>query len=128
MNTMENHLKVASVVANMLDNQFNFFGFRFGLNGLLGLIPGAGDFITTALSAYIVWIGYQMGLPFSKLIEMVGNVSINFFIGLLPVVGDAVDFFHKANLKNLRILQDYAKEHGVVEGEILEASHSLASR
>lgn len=122
---MENHLRTATTVANLLDNQFSFFGRRFGINGLLGLIPGAGDIITTALSAYIVWIGIQMRLPVAKIGEMIGNVAINFFIGLIPVVGDAVDFFHHANLKNLRILQDYAKDH-VVEGEILESSQRLA--
>lgn len=124
---MEKHLRTATVVANLLDNQFNFFGRRFGLNGLLGLIPGAGDIITTALSAYIVWIGIQMRLPVAKIGEMIGNVAINFFIGLIPVVGDAVDFFHHANLKNLRILQDYAKDN-VVEGEILESTQAFSPR
>lgn len=127
MRSMEAHLRSATLLANLLDNQFNFFGIRFGLNGVLGLIPGAGDIITTALSAYIVWIGMQMHLPASKLAEMIGNVAINFFVGLVPIVGDAVDFFHKANLKNLRILHEHAKQ-GVVEGEILESSHTLASR
>ena len=56
---MENHLKTATLVANLLDNSFSFFGRRFGLNGILGLVPGAGDIITTALSLYIVWIGIQ---------------------------------------------------------------------
>ena len=122
---MENHLKTASLVANLLDNSFSFFGRRFGLNGVLGLIPGAGDIITTALSLYIVWIGIQMGLPPIKIIEMIKNVAINFCIGLLPVLGDAVDFFHKANLKNLDIIRNHAKKH-VVEGEIIESSQKLA--
>ncbi len=124
---MEKHLKTASLVANLLDNSFNFFGRRFGLNGLLGLIPGAGDVITTGLSLYIVWIGVKMQLPVNKLAEMVGNVAINFFIGLIPVLGDAVDFFHKANLKNLHILQDYA-EQDFVEGDIVDTPRKLASR
>lgn len=120
-------MKTASLLANALDNSFNFFGRRFGLNGLLGLIPGAGDIITTGLSLYIVWIGVKMQLPVPKLAEMIGNVAINFFIGLVPVLGDAVDFFHKANLKNLHILQDYAKRD-FIEGEVVDASRKLASR
>lgn len=124
---MEKHLRSADILANLLDNSFNVFGHRFGLNGLLGLIPGAGDIITTGLSFYIVWIGVQMRLPINKLAEMVGNVAINFFIGLIPVVGDAVDFFHKANLKNLQILKEHAK-NGIIDGEILDSSRKLASR
>ncbi len=124
---MENHLRVASLIANLLDNSFSFFGKRFGLNGILGLVPGAGDIVTTGLSLYIVWIGVQMGLPLIKIAEMIKNVAINFFIGLLPVLGDAVDFFHKANLKNLQILKDHAKNH-TIEGEIIDSSRNLATR
>jgi hypothetical protein len=124
---MENHLKVATHLANLLDNQFNIFGIRFGMNGIIGLIPGVGDFLVAVLSFYMVWIGLRMGLPLSALTEMIGNIAVNFFIGLLPVVGDAVDFFHKANLKNLKILKDHAKAH-VVEGEIVDSTKQISYR
>ncbi len=124
---MENHLKAASLVANLLDNSFSIMGKRFGLNGLLGLLPGAGDIITGALSMYIVWIGVQMQVPTIKLIEMIWNALVNFLIGLIPVIGDAADFFHKGNLKNLQILKEHAKGH-ILEGEVIDArSHVSAS-
>ncbi len=125
---MEQHLRTATLLANLLDNSFNFFGKKFGLNGVLGLVPGAGDIITTGLSLYIVWIGIQMGLPLIKIIEMIKNVAINFFIGLLPVLGDAVDFFHKANLKNLKIIREYVKDKDIIEGEVLTKSGNVAIR
>ena len=115
---MENHLKVASFVANLLDNKYHFLGLRFGMNGVLGLIPGIGDVITGLLSLYLVWIGIKMRIPLSALSEMLSNVISNFLIGLIPVVGDFVDFFHKGNLKNLKILKEYA-ERAVVEGEVV---------
>lgn len=115
---MENHLKMAERVANLLDNQFNFLGIKFGLNGLLGLIPGAGDFIVAALSFYMVWIGVKMRLPMTALAEMIGNIITNFLIGLLPIIGDSVDFFHHANLKNLKILKHHAAQ-GVIEGHVV---------
>jgi hypothetical protein len=124
---MENHLRAASLVANLLDNRFNFLGIKFGLNGLLGLIPGFGDIITGILSFYLVWIGVKMRLPASALGEMVGNVAANFLIGLIPVVGDFADFFHRGNLKNLRILKEYAKS-GVVEGEVINTAKQLSYR
>jgi hypothetical protein len=124
---MENHLNIATRVANLLDNQFNIFGIRFGLNGLLGLIPGAGDLIVAVLSFYIVWIGIKMRLPVSALSEMVGNIIANFLIGLLPIIGDAVDFFNHANLKNLKILKHHATQ-GVVEGQIIDITKHISYR
>lgn len=116
---MENHLKTASFLAHLLDNKFVLFGRRFGLNGILGLIPAVGDALSTFLSLYIVLLGMQMRLPVTKIFQMLWNVFVNFGIGLIPIAGDYVDFFHKANLKNVRILEDYVKEHHVIEGEIL---------
>jgi hypothetical protein len=106
--TMDRHLDTAEDIANFLDGKFKFFKFRFGMNGIFGLVPVVGDVITAFLSLYLVWIG----------IQMLANIMTNFFIGLLPVVGDFVDFFHKANLKNLKILRQYAKGH-VIEGRVV---------
>jgi len=116
---MENHLKAASVIANLLDNQFEIFGRRFGLNGLIGLIPEVGDIIVLVFSMYIVWIGVAMGLPVNKIAQMIWNVLIDFFIGLVPVVGDYFDFFRKANMKNLNILHQYSREHKIIEGVVV---------
>lgn len=115
---MEDQLRIAEALANLLDNQFVLFGRRFGLNGLLGVIPVVGDIIPTVLSLYIVRVGLQMRLPTVKIIEMLWNVLVNFVIGLFPVVGDYIDFFHKANLKNVQILKDYAGRH-IIEGEVI---------
>lgn len=118
-----NHLKIASFIANALDNQFNFLGFRFGLSALIDLIPGVGDVVDAALSFYLVWIGIQMGLPSDKVALMVGNVVLNFVIGLIPVIGDVAYLFRKANMRNLAILQEFASQHSskgrVIEGVLL---------
>jgi hypothetical protein len=115
---MENHLRIATIVANLLDNQFELFGHRFGLNGVLGLIPGAGDIVTAVFSMHLIWIGIKMEVPLLKLLQMIMNVLLNFFIGLIPLIGDYADFFHKANLKNLAILKEHAEKY--LEGELVE--------
>ena len=56
---MQNHLKTASYIADLLDNKFKVLGFRFGIDPLLGLIPGGGDLVSFLLSLYIVWIGVK---------------------------------------------------------------------
>lgn len=116
---MEKQLRLATLIANLLDNQFALFGRRFGLNGVLGLIPGIGDLLSLLLSLHLIWIGVQMNLPRLKLLHMLWNIVINFVIGLVPVVGDYADFFHKANLKNLEILKSHT-ETDIIEGEILD--------
>ncbi len=115
---MDRHLHTAEDIANFLDGKFRFLKLRFGMNGVFGLIPVVGDLVTASLSLYLVWIGIQMRLPIHAIAEMLSNIMTNFIIGLVPVVGDFVDFFHKANLKNLKILKQYAKG-GVIEGKIL---------
>lgn len=115
---MDNHLKIASLIANLLDNQFEIFGRRFGLNGILGIIPGIGDLIPSLLSMYLIIIAVQMNLPKTKIIQMLWNVIYNFLIGLIPVIGDYIDFFNHANLKNLKILKQYSN-NPIIEGEVV---------
>lgn len=114
---MEQHIRTASFLAKLLDNKFQIFGFRFGLNVLLELIPELGDVLAAGLSFYLVWIAIQMKLPKEKIIQMIWNITINFILGIIPVIGELTYLFRKANLKNLKILQDHMINHGVIEGE-----------
>ncbi|HUQ85711.1 MAG TPA: DUF4112 domain-containing protein [Candidatus Limnocylindrales bacterium] len=115
---MDKHLKAAEVMANFLDGRFRILKLKFGMNGIFGLIPVVGDFVVSFLSLYLVWIGIKMRLPATEISKMLSNIMTNFLIGLVPVIGDFVDFFNHANLKNLKILKQYAKG-GVIEGKIL---------
>jgi len=80
-------------------------GFRFGLNSVIGLAPGAGDAILAAISLYIVYEAHRLGLPRRKLYAMVFNVVIEAVLGALPVLGDLLDVVWKANLRNLAIIE-----------------------
>ncbi len=107
------HLKNATTIANILDNQFSIAGIRFGLSAFIGMVPGIGDAIDALLSLYLVWIGVQMGMPFYRIGQMLWNIGINFLIGLVPVVGDATYILRRANMKNLKILQKFASTKGI---------------
>lgn len=111
------HLKNAQRLAKLLDSQFSILGFKFGLEPIIGLLPGLGDVITLILSLYLFYIAVQMKLPKSALIQMMVNIGMDFFIGTVPVIGDLADFFYKANSKNLRILERFASE--VEEGTVI---------
>lgn len=124
---MEAQLKAASILTNILDNQFAILGVRFGINSFFDLIPGLGDIIATLLSLYLVWIAVEMELPKLGIAQMLWNILVNFLIGLIPIVGDAIYIFRKANVKNLRILNEYAKKQ-VHKGIVMQPSQYSLTR
>ncbi len=107
---MEKHLKIASHLTHLLENRFRIFGKKFGLDPILGLIPGIGDVIPVILSFYLVWIAVRLRLPDDKIAQMIRNIVIDFFIGIIPFVGDIGDLFYKSNTKNLQIIKTYKPE------------------
>lgn len=106
------HTKLASIqrlrkLSRVLDNAIAIPGtsFRIGLDPILGLIPGAGDFVGTALSAYIVIEAARLGIPRAALGKMVSNILLESLVGTIPVLGDWFDFAWKANTKNMELLE-----------------------
>jgi hypothetical protein len=82
-------------------------GFRIGIDGLLGLIPGIGDLSGAALSSYVIYQARMLGAPRSLLIRMGVNVVLEAMIGAIPIIGDLFDFYFKANSRNVRLLNEY---------------------
>ena len=82
-------------------------GFRVGLDGIIGLIPGVGDLIGAALSSYIVLVAVKLKLPFRLLARMTLNILVDLVIGIVPIFGDIFDFSFKANVRNVRLLNQY---------------------
>lgn len=95
--------------ARGLDSQFRVPGtsIRFGLDPLIGLIPGIGDFAGLALSLYLVVEAIRIGAGPGVVVRMLGNLLAEFFIGLVPILGDAFDVFWKANNRNARLLRQH---------------------
>ncbi len=80
-------------------------GYRIGLDGIIGLIPGAGDAVGAVASSVLIGQAAQLGVPSGVLLKMLGNVLLDAFIGAIPILGDIFDFAWKANLKNFRLLE-----------------------
>ena len=93
----------------LLDDIFRIplTGIRFGLDPILGLIPGVGDWITGAVSFLIIVAAWRRGLPRVALARMVVNIGIDSLVGTVPVLGDAFDVGWKSNRKNFTLLQAY---------------------
>ena len=96
--------------ANLLDNAFQIPGtkIRFGLDAIVGLVPGLGDLSTPVFAAVILVTGFKLRVPAVVQARMVLNAAIDMAIGLVPVLGDLVDIAWKANMRNLALLERHA--------------------
>lgn len=94
-------------LATVLDELFHIPGtrIRFGLDTLIGLIPGIGDAISGLVSSFIIVTAHQRGLPKVTLARMAGNVLIDSLIGSVPLLGDLFDVGWKANRRNVNLLK-----------------------
>jgi len=87
-------------------------GWRFGLDALIGLIPNVGDTLTSFASFYILVAGVRYGVPKITLLRMAFNIAVDYFVGSIPVIGDAFDFFWKSNQMNMNLIRTRASGHG----------------
>jgi len=83
-------------------------GWRIGLDALVGLIPGVGDFATTAVSLYILAAGVRYRVPKVTLLRMASNIAVDYLLGSVPIVGDLFDAAWKSNQMNVELLKQRA--------------------
>jgi len=93
-------------LAHLLDNSIPIpgTGTRFGMDAVVGLIPGIGDAVGGLMSAYIVLEAARLGAGPAVVLRMLMNVAIETVVGAVPVVGDLFDAGWKANARNMRLL------------------------
>jgi hypothetical protein len=97
--------------AVILDSLFRVPGtsIRFGLDAIVGLIPGVGDVASPVYTALILIEGLRRRVPAVVQARMVLNTSLDMVVGLIPLLGDIADVAWKANLKNLALLERHAR-------------------
>ena len=90
---------------------------RFGLDPIIGLVPGLGDAAGGILAAVLLLTAWSVGAPGVVLLRMAGNIVVDTVVGAIPLVGDAFDFGFKANRRNLHLLERWhAKPAAVHRG------------
>lgn len=94
--------------AQLLDNKFTIPGtnIRFGVDPIVGLVPGAGDVLAGGISLYFLIQAALLKAKASVLSRMFINILLDVLIGSIPVLGEAFDVYWKANLRNARILDE----------------------
>ena len=105
--TREQRMARLDALSKLLDVAFILPGtnIRYGIDGLIGLIPVVGDIITTAISLWLVREARALGAPWHLTARMLGNVALDGVVGLVPVAGDAFDVMFRANVRNVRMLK-----------------------
>ena len=91
----------------LLDEAFRvpFTRFRFGIDGVIGLVPGLGDVVAGILSLIIPIAAWTRGVPYVALVRMAINVGIGVLVGSIPLLGDAFDIAWKPNRRNYQLMQ-----------------------
>ena len=105
--TREQRLARLDALAKLLDVAFILPGtnIRYGIDGIIGLIPVIGDLFATAFSLWLVREARALGAPWHVVARMLGNVTVDGVVGLVPFAGDAFDVLFRANMRNVRLLQ-----------------------
>ncbi|NNG15776.1 MAG: DUF4112 domain-containing protein [Gemmatimonadales bacterium] len=118
----DRRLKRIRGLSRVLDSAIRIPGtsFRVGLDPFIGLIPGLGDALGTALSGYIVVEATRFGASLSLLLRMLSNVGFEAIVGLVPGVGDVFDAIWKSNTRNLQLLERHLEDP--------ETTHAKSSR
>lgn len=93
-------------LSRWMDAKFHIPGTRltFGFDALIGLIPGAGDFVTSLVSLYILVAASRYPISRITMARMAVNIGVDFLLGSIPLVGDMFDLWWKANVRNVRLL------------------------
>lgn len=110
--TREQRIARLEVLAKLLDVAFVVPGtkIRYGIDGLIGLIPIVGDVITTAISLWLVREARALGAPWHVTARMLGNVAVDGVVGIVPLAGDAFDVMFRANMRNMRLLRRWMEK------------------
>lgn len=96
-------------LAKLMDDQFELpiIRYRIGLDPIIGVIPGGGDWVTWVVSVYIFWEGARMGAPPKLLLRMGLIATTDLVLGYTPGIGDVIDAIYKANRKNMNLMLEH---------------------
>lgn len=110
--TREQRFARLEALAKLLDVAFVLPGtnIRYGIDGLIGLIPVVGDVITTAISLWLVREARALGAPWHVTARMLSTVALDGVVGLVPLAGDAFDVMFRANVRNMKLLRRWMEK------------------
>ncbi len=114
---IEAHVRRSLQLARVLDTSLRIPGtrIRFGLDPVLGLLPGLGDAVAALIGGFIIWSAWRAGAPALVIGRMLANVAVDAVVGSVPVAGTVFDIAFKAHRRNAQLLADWSRGPAVVE-------------
>ena len=111
--THEQRLARLDAIAKLLDVAFVLPGtnIRYGIDGIIRLIPVVGDLVASAFSLWLVREARALGAPWHITARMLANVALEGTVGLVPIAGDAFDVMFRANIRNVTMLRRWMEKH-----------------
>lgn len=108
------HLAELAQLATLLDSRYRIPGtqWRFGIDAILGLVPGIGDSLAALPALYLIWRAQQLGVPKGLLLRMIANVGVDTVFGSVPIAGNVFDLFFKASRRNVALLRRHIERSG----------------
>src|ERR1700761_3912838 len=110
--TREQRLARLDALAKLLDVAFVLPGtnIRYGIDGVIRLVPVVGDLIASAFSLWLVREARALGAPWHVTSRMLANVALEGAVGMIPVAGDAFDVMFRANIRNMKMLRRWMEK------------------
>ena len=124
----EQSLARLEALARLMDGAITIpgTGIRVGLDGLIGLVPVAGDLVASLVSSYLIWEARQLGASRWVLGRMMANTALDTLVGAVPLAGDAFDVLFRGNMRNMALLRRHLEARGmtrgagpIIEGEVV---------
>lgn len=108
---VERRLERIRKMASMMDDKYSVPGtkIRFGIDSLVGLIPGIGDLATAAAGLWLIAEAYRLKASWGVLIRMLFNFTVDSILGLIPIIGDVFDVYWKSNRRNAILLENFLR-------------------
>lgn len=105
-------VRILDVMSDLMDSRFRIPGtkIRFGLDALIGLIPGLGDIVSYAMGSALIIGMVRQGATVNMVMRMLWNLGLDTLIGIFPVLGDVFDVWFKSNRRNYHIFRDYVTD------------------
>jgi hypothetical protein len=112
-------------LARWMDSVFEipFLKLRFGLDAILGLLPGGGDVGAALVSVYILSAANRYGIPRITILRMALNIALDFVVGSIPIAGDLFDAYWKSNDRNVALLRRHLNATPTTARKLRRADH-----
>ena len=107
--SLQRAVKRLDALAHLMDDRFEIpiIRVRIGLDPIIGMIPGGGDWVVWLVGIYIFWEAVKLGAPMHVLMRMATNIGVDLLGGYAPVAGDIFDVFYRSNKRNVELLRGY---------------------